>query len=116
MLKRFFIVCLAILVFAGMSAQLVAHATAMSSAPPGVPCDMMDMDHASAVPANDMPYKGMIPLCADSIGCAVVVDLPPRPQVAPVEVRWTSILWAAAGLSLTGLTVEPEVTPPIFVV
>jgi hypothetical protein len=61
-----------------------------------------------------MPCKGMIPVCADSLGCAVVVDLPAPPSAEFVAVNWVQVVWAAAGTTLAGRTVPPELFPPIL--
>jgi hypothetical protein len=77
----------------------------------------MDMK-ADAMPAGapDMPCKGKIPDCTGSLGCAAFVDLAAGPQAAPAAVQWTEVAWSAAQPSLAGLTLEPELTPPIAIV
>jgi hypothetical protein len=117
MLKRLSIVFLAVAFVASATMQLMPHVLAAAAdADAAVPCDMIDM-RADAAPAGvpEMPCKGMIPVCSDSIGCAVVVDLPRGPQASPVAVRWTPVAWSAAERSLAGLTIEPELTPPIAI-
>jgi hypothetical protein len=75
---------------------------------------MMDMDHAAApAPAQDMPCKGKVPDCSDSLGCAVVVDLPTPPSAAFVAVNWVQVVWAAGEAAFAGRTVPPELFPPI---
>ena len=118
MLNRLCIVLLAVAFVASATMQLMPHAIAASAgADAAVPCDMMDMKTDTApAGAPDMPCKGKIPDCADSLGCAVFVDLPARPHGAPVAVHWTKVAWSAAQPSLAGLTLEPELTPPIAIV
>lgn len=118
MLKRLFIAVLAVALLAGTTAQLMPHGAMIAAATAATPCEAMDMPAAgvgpSTVPA-DMPCKGKIPVCNDSIGCAVVFNLPTPVRVAPVAVRWTGIVWSAAPSALAGRTLEPELTPPIAI-
>jgi hypothetical protein len=115
MLKRLSIIFLAFALVASVTMQLMPHAwAAPAEAGAAVPCEMMDMA-ADATPAGvpEMPCKGKIPACDDSIGCAVFVDLPAPPRAAPVAVDWTQVVWSAIQPTLAGLTVEPELSPPI---
>jgi hypothetical protein len=117
MLKRLSIILLAFALVASVTMQLMPHAwAAPAEAGAAVPCEMMDMqaDHGAAG-APEMPCKGKIPVCDDSIGCAVFVDLPVPARAAPVEVHWTSVVWTASQSTLFGRTVEPELTPPIAI-
>ena len=115
MLKRLSIILLAFAFVAAVTMQLMPRAwAAPAGAGPAVPCEMMNMK-AEATPAGTpgMPCKGAIPVCNDSIGCAVFADLPTPPATSPVEVRWISVVWSAIQSVLSGRTVEPELTPPI---
>jgi hypothetical protein len=115
MLRRLFILFLALGLVASVTMQLMPHAfAAPAAAGSPAPCEMMDMaTPAAPTGSSDMPCKGMIPVCRDSLGCAVVVDLPTPPRAAPVAVDWTQVVWSAVQSTLAGLTVEPELSPPI---
>lgn len=116
MLKRLLIAVLAFALVAGITAQLMPHDAMIAEAKAAMPCEAMDMSAASvnsSTMPDDMPCKGMIPVCNDSIGCAVVVDLPAPVRAAPVAVHWTVVVWSAAPSTLAGRTLEPELTPPI---
>jgi hypothetical protein len=117
MLKRLFISVLAIALLAGTTSQLMPHGAMIAAAKAAAPCVAMDMSTVSSSPSamsDDMPCKGMIPVCTDSIGCAVVVDLPMPPQTAPAPVRWVQIVWSAEQTALAGRSVSPELFPPIL--
>src|SRR4051794_15193858 len=106
MLKRVAILLLAVLVCASISAQTVAHAMVMVGAAEA-PSEATDIAPVTPASMPDMPCKGMIPSCADSLGCAVVVDLPVAPRGDSVAIRWVHVVWWTAQSSLDGLTVEP---------
>jgi hypothetical protein len=117
MLKRLSIILLAFALVASVTMQLMPRAwAAPGEAGAAVPCEMMDMQADSgAAGTPEMPCKGKIPVCNDSIGCAVFVDLPSPPRAAPVDVHWTSVVWTAFQSALFGRTVEPELSPPISI-
>jgi hypothetical protein len=117
MLKRLSIILLALAFVASATMQLMPHAFAAVAAGAAEPCNMADMkSDASPGAADEMPCKGAIPVCGDNLGCVVVVDLPQRPQAAPVAVRWTEIVWSLVQRSLAGVMVSPELQPPIAIV
>lgn len=115
MLKRLAMVAFALLFAVGVTAQMMPHAASAMTmkGDGGAPCDMARGDGAQSrgMPAAQ-PCKGMIPVCVDSLGCVVFVDLP-SPLATAWPVDWIAIDWSAGGSWLTGLTVEPELSPPI---
>jgi hypothetical protein len=60
------------------------------------------------------PCTGHMPICIDHICCVTVSALPtPVSTVTPVE--WTSLDYDLAAESLTGISLKPELSPPILV-
>jgi len=74
---------------------------------------MASMDPA-ATPSRDMPRKGDVPICVDSLGCAAAVDVPAPPSARFFAVDWVQIIWTADTSTLAGRTIPPELFPPIF--
>ncbi|HEY0524440.1 MAG TPA: hypothetical protein VGD08_13690 [Stellaceae bacterium] len=114
MLRWLSVLLLVLALVASTTMQLMPHAFAVPPAGSAAPCEMMNIATPEApTGSSDMPCKGMIPVCQDSLGCAVVFDLPIPPRAAPVAVDWMQVVWTVVQSTLAGLTVEPEVSPPI---
>jgi hypothetical protein len=113
MLKRLAIVALAFLLGIGATAQvgLLASTMPMDSGS-GAPCEMATDAGAPDQGLPKMPCNGKIPGCIGSIGCVAFGDFP-GPIAATSPVDWIVIAWSAGGPDLTGLSVEPELSPPI---
>jgi hypothetical protein len=60
------------------------------------------------------PCKGMMPGCADAMGCVVLAALPAAPTSPPIPVDWASIDYPVLAPMLDGHSVEPELFPPIL--
>jgi hypothetical protein len=108
MVKRFGIVLLAVAVIVGLTMQVVPRGLALESGQVAVASMDMPCDGGSGTPC-----KGMTPACIDLMGCVVAVAIPAR---AP---DLTTFPWLTAGYtftdtSLSGLSVQPELTPPIL--
>ena len=64
-------------------------------------------DHAPA------PVKHM-PNCIDHYGCLAVQALPTSPTLLAVPFRWVSVAYSVGAAPLLGLSIKPELTPPIL--
>jgi hypothetical protein len=116
MLKRLCIVLLALALVASVTMQLIPRALAAADDHAGAPCDMMNM-MVDQTPRGelDLPCKGVISVCNDSICCAFVVDLSPAPRAELADIQWTLVVWSAVQSRLSGLPIEPELSPPIAI-
>jgi hypothetical protein len=54
-----------------------------------------------------------MPNCIDNLGCLVVQAVPASPTTVAVPFRWTAVAYSLGTASLIGLSVEPELSPPI---
>ena len=106
-LRRLLILCFAAALLVGGWAQLLP--CSMAEAQRGVGADM-----AAGCAGRDIPCANLAPGCIDHIGCVVVPALPVLPNSLPVALRWTAVAYAFTAVSLAGLTVEPELSPPIL--
>jgi hypothetical protein len=64
-------------------------------------------DHAPA------PVKHM-PNCIDHYGCLTVQALPTSPALLAVPFQWVSVAYAIGATPLLGLSIKPELSPPIL--
>ena len=98
---------LALAFLAGMTAQLLPASTAGAQM-------TAHADMAGGCAGHQAPCNGHMPNCLDHVGCITVSVLPtwPTPIVVPVE--WTSLDYGVAPESLTGMSVKPELSPPIL--
>jgi hypothetical protein len=110
MLKRTATYLLAIAVFLGMTLQVIPLASAMTSqsAMSMAGMDMSDCDHPAA------PCKGITPDCIDSMGCLMTVALPATQLSAPVPFKWDAVSYGFAVANFAGMTLRPELSPPIL--
>jgi len=105
-LHRLLTVGLALAFLVGMTVQLVPSsmaetATKMSAGMTGC-CD-----------SPQPPCTGHLPNCLDH-GCITVSALPPSPAAIAVPVEWTSLVYEPAPQALSGISVKPELSPPIL--
>jgi len=61
------------------------------------------------------PCKGVMPGCADMLGCAITAGLPPRITATAHKIFWTSITYKAVADWLEGLSIKPYLGPPITI-
>jgi hypothetical protein len=111
MLRRLSILLLALAFVVGTMGPLT-FANVAAAVP--MPChDGMASDLA---PMSDSgtPCKGMMPGCADAMGCIVLAALPPAPTAASVPVVWAVVDYPVLSSMLDGRSVEPELFPPIL--
>ena len=100
-------VCLALAFLLGVTAQLVPPNMAAAQATAGT-----DMAGGRAGPQP--PCTGHMPNCLDHGGCIAVSALPASPSALPVPVEWSSLQYDFMSQALAGISVEPELTPPIL--
>jgi hypothetical protein len=106
-LKRLLTVCLALAFLVGVTAQLMPSSMAetqlaMSAEMPGG-CD-----------GPQAPCTGHLPNCVDHLGCVTVSALPASPTSIAVAFEWTALSYDLVPESLAGISVKPELTPPIL--
>ena len=106
-LKRLLTVCLALAFLAGVTMQLMP--SSMAAAPITVSADM-----AGGCAGPQPPCTGHMPNCVDHLGCVTVSALPTSPASIAVPVEWTSLDYDLASESLAGISVKPELSPPIL--
>lgn len=105
--KRLLAVCLALALVLGVTVQLMpsAMAQAQMAASAGM---------AGGCDSPKPPCTGHAPNCLDHVGCITVSALPASPTAVAVPVEWTSLDYDLAPVSLAGISVQPELSPPIL--
>ena len=81
----------------------------------GVPCGhMAGMGQSgSAIPGHDIPCKGITSDCVKQMGCIGVPSLPIRADVIAMPVSYVTITYWSPQPTLGGLSLEPDLFPPI---
>ena len=59
------------------------------------------------------PVKHM-PNCVDHYGCLTVQALPTSPTLLAVPFQWISVAYSIGAAPLLGLSIKPELSPPIL--
>lgn len=106
-LKRLLTVCLALAFVVGVMGQLMPN----SMAAPHMAVST-DMDGGCA--GSHPPCTGHMPNCLDHGGCISASVVPVSPATVAVPVEWTSLDYDLAPQALSGISVEPELSPPIL--
>jgi hypothetical protein len=106
-LKNLLTACLALAFLVGATVQLVPFNLAETQM--GVRADM-----AGGCAGPQPPCTGHMPNCIDHLGCLTLPALPTAPVSTPIRFLWITIAYDFAAASLPGLTVEPELSPPIL--
>jgi hypothetical protein len=105
-LKRLLTLGMALVFLGGVTAQLLpssmAETTTVSSGMTGC-CD-----------SPQSPCTGHMPNCLDHGGCISVSVLPTSPATIAVPVEWTLLAYDLAQQALAGISVKPELSPPIL--
>ena len=60
------------------------------------------------------PCTGHMPNCLDHGGCITVSALPASPTWIAVPVEWISLDYVLAPELLAGISIKPELSPPIL--
>ena len=106
-LKRLLTFCLALAFVVGVTGQLMPSSIAAPQIAMGA-----DMGDGCAGPQS--PCTGHMPNCLDHGGCITVSALPASPNSTAVPVEWTSLDYIPARQALAGISVKPELSPPIL--
>jgi hypothetical protein len=109
MLRRFCILLLAFAFVVGLTAQ-IAGAWTMNGCPMSAP----SMGTFSERSQSDTPCNGLTPACIDAVGCAMPTALPVTILSASTTFEWTAATFTLSDISLSGLAIEPDLTPPIL--
>jgi hypothetical protein len=87
-----------------------------------MPCDTVVAsvpDHqlsSGLVPIRTpVPCKGMMPGCADMLGCAVTAGLPAHVTATAHKLIWTSVAYRAVVSWHEGVSIKPYLDPPITI-
>jgi hypothetical protein len=105
--KRLLTVCLALAFFIGATVQVLPWS--MTIGEMGVRADMAD-----GCAGPQPPCTGHMPNCVDHVGCLTVSALPTSPVSVAVAFEWASLDYDLAPESLSGISVKPELSPPIL--
>ena len=105
-LKRLLTLGLALALVVGVMGQLMP--LSMAAAPITASADM-----GGGCADPQPPCTGHLPNCLDH-GCITVSALPTSPTSIAVPVEWTSLDYDLAPQALAGISVKPELFPPIL--
>lgn len=104
--KRLLTICLALALLVGVTVQPMP-----SSMVEGHATVRADMG-GSAGPQP--PCTGLMPHCVDQGCCVTGSALPSLPASVPVMLEWTSLDYDFAPKPLSGISIKPELLPPIL--
>jgi hypothetical protein len=105
--ERLLTVCLALAFFIGATVQVLPSSMAIGEM--GVRADM-----AGGCAGPQPPCTGHMPNCIDHLGCVTVSALPASPASIAVAFEWTTLDYDLAPESFAGISVKPELSPPIL--
>ena len=105
-LRRFLTLCLAATFFVGATVQILPWNPAMADTM-GHTDDMAGCADHAPVPVKHMPN------CIDHYGCLTVQALPTSPALLVLPFQWVSVAYNVGAAPLLGLSIKPELTPPI---
>ena len=106
-LKRLLMVGLALAFLVGVTGQLMPSNMA-------APQMAASAEMGGGCAGPQPPCTGHMPNCLDHGGCITVSALPVSPTAIAVPVEWTSLVYDFAPQALAGISVKPELSPPIL--
>ena len=106
-LRRLLTICVALAFLVGVTAQLMPASMAG-------PQMTMRADMAGGCAGPQPPCTEHVPNCLDHGGCITVCALPASPTSIAVAIEWTSLDYDFAPQLLAGISVKPELSPPIL--
>ena len=106
-LKRFLTLCLALAFLVGVTAQLMPSSIVETQM-------TVSAEMAGGCAGPQAPCTGHMPNCVDHLGCITVSALPTSPTSIAVAFEWTVLGYDLVPKSLTGISVKPELLPPIL--
>jgi hypothetical protein len=104
---RLLTICLALTFLVGVTAQLMPFSMAETQM-------TLSAEMAGGCAGPQAPCTGHVPNCIDHIGCVTVSALPASPASVAVAFEWTTLGYDLAPESLTGISIKPEISPPIL--
>ena len=104
LLKRLLTACLALAFIVGATVQVLPLSVANGEM--GIRADMAGGPQPACT--------GHMPNCVDHVGCITLSALPAPPASIAVAFEWTSLDYDLAPESLAGISVKPELSPPIL--
>jgi hypothetical protein len=105
--KRLLTVCLALALVVGVMGQFMPSSMA-------APHMTASADMGGGCAGPQPPCTGHVPNCLDHGGCITVSALPASPTLIAAPVEWTSLDYDLAPKALAGISVKPELSPPIL--
>ena len=75
-----------------------------------IPCAMM---MTSSSMDGDQSSKGTMPVCGSDLSCVIAVALPAPFAPTVTDLVWAPVRYWAAFNALVGLSVPPDISPPI---
>jgi len=105
--KRFLTVCLALAFLLGVTAQVMPSSMVETQM-------AMSAEMAGGCAGPQPPCTGHMPNCVDHVGCVTVSALPTSPASIAVAFEWTPLDYDLGAESLAGLSIKPELSPPIL--
>ena len=105
--KRLLTLGLLLALVIGMTAQLVPVGVAQ-------PYIAVSADLAGGCAGHHPPCTGHMPNCVDHICCVTVSALPASLASVGMPFEWTSLYYPLVPGSLSGISVKPELSPPIL--
>ena len=106
-LKRLMTLCLALAFLVGVTGQLMPFSLAASQM-------TVSAEMTGGCAGPQAPCTGHMPNCIDHVGCVTISALPASPTSITVPVEWASLDYDLVPESLAGISVEPELSPPIL--
>jgi hypothetical protein len=87
-----------------------------------MPCDTVvssapdqQLSSGSVPIQTPVPCKGMMPGCADMLGCAVTAGLPAHVTATADKLIWTSVAYRTVADRHEGVSIKPYLDPPITI-
>lgn len=108
MVRRFF-VALALIALIG-----TGFAQATMAVPVASSDNVMTMSDTSEAPMPCCPEKA--PPCVTDMGCVFMIGIPAQPAMTSTPLSWLPVTYPEIHDSGEGLSLEPELTPPIYAV
>lgn len=90
----------------------------MAQAMIAMPCDIVAASTTGHKPSNQAPpapCNEMTAGCADMLGCGLSARLPTNVTAAAHELIWTKATYPAISDVHQGLSIEPDLGPPITI-
>lgn len=106
-IHRLLTLCLVLTLLVGAPGRSIACGMAKMAV--GIAADMAD-----GCPAAKAACADHRPSCADHLGCIAVTGIPAAPVLLEIAFEWTPPAYERASTALSGISIEPELSPPIL--